>query len=157
MSTQFPSRHLSLSLSPSCPPPFSRTELQGCRILDDMRSDFSGPAQQEMAGGNITVCRCHRKASGNLLRKEVLNPSISLGPEVAIASAPLYSSFWPSALVCPTCSMYSFTHVAWGVTLFLFVFRLVNTFLRFGFKASSVTGLCWPALFPKHACLKREQ
>jgi hypothetical protein len=68
--------------------PFSFTELQGCRIFHDVRLDFSGPAQLEIARDNITVSGRQRKASGNPPGEAALNPSISFGPHVAIASAP---------------------------------------------------------------------
>ena len=90
---------------PLLAPIFSRTELRGCRVLCDIRLNFSGPVKQEIARDSISVCGCQRKASGTPLGEAPLNPS------VPIASAPPLFFFLASALVCPSCSIYSFTHV----------------------------------------------
>ena len=96
---------------PLLAPIFSRTELRGCRVLCDIRLNFSGPAKQEIARDSISVCGRQRKASGTPLGEAPLNPSAPLGPHVAIASAPPLFFFLASALACPSCSIYSFTHV----------------------------------------------
>ena len=86
---------------PLLAPIFSRTELQGCRILCDIRLDFPGPAKQEIARDNISVCGRQRKASGTPLGEAPLNPSVPLGPHVAIVSAPLVLFF---LALCPCLS-----------------------------------------------------
>ena len=64
---------------PLLAPIFSRTELRGCRVLCDIRLNFSGPAKQEIARDSISVCGRQRKASITAWRgtSESLSPSRS--------------------------------------------------------------------------------